>query len=65
MASTSSLRRARKTYQCEDSLCREVREIKPGDTYRRVVVFPGDDANQSDAPYVLKLCETCSQDYIW
>lgn len=65
MASTSSLRRARKTYQCEDSLCREVREIKPGDTYRRVVVFPGDYANTGHAPYALRYCEACSERYVW
>ena len=37
--------------------------IKAGDDYARHVAFPGDDANQSNRPLTLDLCQPCHTEY--
>jgi hypothetical protein len=39
---------------------RGVATIRPGHRYLRHVAFPGDDANGSDQPWVVKECVACA-----
>lgn len=48
---------ARSFYGCS-------RTIERGDTYDRITVFPGHDANGSDRPYPFVVCAACV-DWTW
>jgi hypothetical protein len=49
---------ARKYHWCDGPGYRDHR-IKPGDAYARCVCFPGDDVNQSDRPWTVRICAPC------
>lgn len=57
MADTAHAVVARKAFPCQGYRCDN--QIQRGDTYVRHVAFPGDDVNQSDRPWVLRICPDC------
>ncbi len=63
MAEVAYLVRARKEHRCEDRPCVSDGIIRRGQDYVRAVAFPGDDANQSDQPWVLRICVSCATRY--
>jgi hypothetical protein len=54
---TSSIVKARAAHRCDGFNCRGW--ISKGERYRRMVCFPGHDANGGTQPWVMRLCVTC------
>lgn len=60
MAQAVTIVRARTEHPCDNSVGLGRHHIRPGQLYRRTVLFPGSDANPSDRPWTHYCCADCA-----
>lgn len=60
MAQAVTIVRARTEHPCDNTVGPGRHRIRPGQLYRRTVVFPGSEVNTSDRPWTHYCCADCA-----